>query len=32
MEISKKKITAIIATVATIVTVLCELISGGING
>lgn len=32
MEISKKKITGIIATIVAIVTVLCELISGGVNG
>jgi len=32
MEISKKKIIGIIATIIAIVTVLCELISGGIDG
>lgn len=32
MEISKKKITAVIATIATVVSVICELIDGGFNG
>lgn len=32
MEVSKKKITGIIATIAIVVTVLCELIGGGIDG